>query len=76
VFEGDTQASFSTVAGDPTSLEIVVNNAGVVSRIVLEGVLDGDDLVFNEATAEAAVGFDFFSVGEVDPAPANDTTFA
>ncbi|MDT0576963.1 hypothetical protein RM533_12375, partial [Croceicoccus sp. F390] len=58
----DFEATFTTAAGDPNSLEITFNNDGVVSQIILEDVV-GDDagFIFDEATAEAAVGFDFFS---------------
>ncbi len=69
VFSEDADVSFSTSADDANDLEITVNQDGVVSIIVLDDVL-GDDagLIFNEATAEAEVGFDFFSTGELPTA--------
>ncbi len=61
VFEEGAEVSFSTDVNDPNDLQIIVNNNGVVSEVILDDVLaDNAGLIFNEATAEANVGFDFF----------------
>ncbi|QQN75456.1 cadherin repeat domain-containing protein [Croceicoccus sp. YJ47] len=65
-FSNTDSVSFSTGPDDANDLQIIFNNNGTVSEIILDDVL-GDDagLIFNEATAEAAVGFDFFSYADV-----------
>ena len=71
VFSEGSELSFTTSADDANDLEITVNDGGVLSIIVLDDVLADDaGLIFNEATAEAEVGFDFISVGELPVAPA------
>lgn len=72
VFEAGAVVTFTTSATDPNDLQIVVNNGGVVSEVILNDVLpDTAGLIYNEATAEAQVGFDFFSQALIP-----DTTFA
>jgi len=61
-FTAGADVNFTTGADDPSDLEIQVNNGGVVSTIILDDVLEGDALVFDEDSAEEAVGFDFFFV--------------
>ena len=48
---------------------ITINNAGVISQIVVQDVADSGVFVFDEASAEAAVGFDFFEAGVGAPPP-------
>lgn len=48
-------------SNDGTDVDITFNNAGTINHIVLTGVVATDDLVYNEATFEAAMGFDAFS---------------
>ena len=84
--EGDTitfsegaDLSYSTGTDDPNDLEITVNVNGVVSTIILDDVLaDNVGFIFDEATAEAAVGFDFISVEEpaMTMTATADATFA
>ncbi len=62
VFEEGSEVSFGTSVDDPNDLQIIVNNNGVVSEVILDDVLADDaGLIFDEATAEAEVGFNFFS---------------
>jgi hypothetical protein len=67
-----TVVNFTTGADDENDLEIIFNTNGVVSEIVLDDVLTGDEgLIFDQASAEAALGFDFFDlVVAAAPAPA------
>lgn len=57
--------SFANVGGD---LQITLNNGGIVSEILIDLNL-GNQLVFDEATAEQAVGFDFFQSSVAPPPP-------
>ncbi|MES2336511.1 MAG: cadherin domain-containing protein [Pseudomonadota bacterium] len=61
--------SFSSVG---TTLVISFNNNGVVSQISLPGAA-GNNFIFNEATAEQAVGFDFFRTSAAAPPAATNT---
>ena len=45
-----------------TDIVITANNAGVASQIVIAGVAAAGSFVTNEASAEASVGFNFFSL--------------
>ncbi len=65
--------SFSSLG---TDLQITFNNGGVVSQITLPNAVPATAFVFNEATAEQAVGFDFFrsSATGGNPAPAPTPT--
>ena len=45
-----------------TDVTIEYNNAGVTNTILLTGVVQATDLVYNEASFEAAIGFDAFTV--------------
>src|SRR5690606_15482035 len=59
----DAEITFSTGADDENDLEISINIDGIVSEIVLDNVLTGDEgFIFDEASAEAALGFDFFEI--------------
>ncbi|MBZ6378868.1 hypothetical protein B5C34_10665 [Pacificimonas flava] len=59
--EGSDGVSFSS---EGTDLTISFrSDGGTVNSVRLTDVVDASDFVFDEATAEAAVGFDFFSVG-------------
>ncbi len=76
VFEEGADVSFGTSGSDQNDLEIIVNNGGTVSQVILDDVLADDaGLVFNEATAEAEVGFDFFSQQPLSIS-ASDNSFA
>ncbi|WP_315762312.1 cadherin domain-containing protein [Sphingomonas sp. Y38-1Y] len=57
--------SFSSVGDD---LVISLNNGGVVTSITLQDAVSPNALIFNEATAEAAIGFNFFQ-SSIPPAP-------
>jgi hypothetical protein len=68
-FTNDDQISVSNAtAGDyaftsnGTDMTITFNNtaAGIVNTIVLAGATGADQLVFDEASFEAAIGFDAF----------------
>lgn len=50
-------------------LVISINNNGVVSQITIQDVVADGALVFDEASAEAAVGADFFGDGPPAPPP-------
>ncbi|GAA0732354.1 hypothetical protein GCM10009106_13870 [Sphingomonas japonica] len=50
--------SFSSLDND---LIIDFSGGGASNRIIIEDAVSADDFIFNEETAEAAVGFDFFS---------------
>jgi hypothetical protein len=70
----DTSAYSFTTVNDGSSAEfddllITLNNAGVVSQIILQDVIDAGTFVSDEASAEAAFGADFFVDGDVIPAP-------
>ena len=52
--------SFSTTGSD---LTISFSDNGIPSQITLVGVANPNVFVFNETTAEQAVGFDFFRYG-------------
>ena len=47
-------------ANNGTDVSISFNNNSTLNSITLTGVVSSDDLVYNEATFEAAVGFDAF----------------
>jgi hypothetical protein len=68
----DADINFTTGADDENDLEIIININGVVSEIVLDNVLTGDEgFITDEASAETALGFDFFEhVVPAAPAPA------
>jgi VCBS repeat-containing protein len=51
--------SFTSVG---TDIVITANNAGVASQIVIAGVAAAGSFVTDEASAEASVGFNFFSL--------------
>jgi hypothetical protein len=51
--------SFTSVGSD---IVITANKAGVASQIVIAGAAAAGSFVTNEASAEASVGFDFFSL--------------
>lgn len=56
------QYSFGTAAGDPTTLQLVYRPAGADNIILLEDILpDGAGVIFNEARAEAEVGYNFIN---------------
>jgi hypothetical protein len=67
--------NFTTAAGDVNDLEITFNVNGVVSRIILDEVLDGTGFITNEASAIAEVGFDFIEIVAPTVA-ATDQSFA
>lgn len=62
--------SFSSVGDD---LVISLNNNGVVTSITLQDAVSTNAFIFNEASAEAAVGFDFFQ-SSIPPAPPASNT--
>jgi len=51
-----------TFNNDGTDVDIIYNNSGTVNRITLIGVVTSDDLIYDQASFEAAVGFDAFAV--------------
>lgn len=51
--------SFTSIGSD---IVVTANNAGVVSQIVIAGVAAAGSFVTDEASAEASVGFNFFSL--------------
>lgn len=56
--------SFGTSATDVNDLVITFNDGTAFTQIVIDDILPDDaGLIFNEATAEAAVGFDFIVFG-------------
>ena len=66
--------SFSTQNDGSSQLDdilISINNAGVISQIVIQDVANPGTFVFDEATAEQAAGFDFFQAdaGVTPPPP-------
>lgn len=65
--------SFSSVNDGSSSefddLVISVNVDGVVSRIVLQDAIEAGSFVFDEASAEEALGSDFFASGDAPPPP-------
>jgi len=67
-----TEIRMTTGADDENDLEISFNLNGVENTIVLDNVLTGDEgFILDEATAEAALGYDFFElVAPVADAPA------
>jgi hypothetical protein len=58
--------SFSGIGADVT---ITANQSGVVSSITLVGINLGLAFVNDEASAEIAVGFNFFQFGDLPPPP-------
>ena len=77
-FSEGAEISYSTGPDDANDLQIIVNDGGTVSEIILDDVLADDaGFIFNEATAEAAVGFDFISTAEpAAPVATVEETFA
>lgn len=76
-FSEGAEVSFTTGADDANDLEITVNEGGVVSIILLDDVLADDvGFIFDEETAEEAVGFDFISVAEPVVVAVAEDTFA
>jgi len=55
----ETDYSFSNNGADVT---MSFNNAGTLNQIVLSGVVSATDLVYDQASFEAAIGFDAFTV--------------
>jgi hypothetical protein len=47
---------------DGADVNITFNNAGTINHIILTGVVSTNDLVYDEQTFEAAIGFDAFTV--------------
>lgn len=74
VDEDTSNYSFtSTDDGSSATLDdlvISINNNGIVSQITLQDVIPDGTLVFDEASAETAVGADFFTDGPPPPPPA------
>ncbi|SOB86827.1 Cadherin domain-containing protein [Sphingomonas guangdongensis] len=60
IIQTDTATTNYSFSSDGTTLNISYNNAGVVSQISLAGAVSATAFVFNEASAEQAIGFDFF----------------
>ena len=64
--------SFSTQNDGSSQLDdilVSINNAGVISQIVIQDVADAGTFVFDETSAEQAVGFDFFQADAAAPPP-------
>lgn len=62
-FNGQGSVSFANIDFDndglANDLSITTNKGGNVSEIVLRNVVDANAVIFNEASAEAAIGADF-----------------
>jgi VCBS repeat-containing protein len=54
---------------DFDDLVIAFNNDGVLSQILIQDAVPAGSFVFDEASAEAAFGADFFFEGDAPPAP-------
>ena len=62
--------NFSTTGSDGKDVQIVFNNNGIVSQIILVGANTSGKIITNEVTAEQALGFDFFKAAAT-PTPPN-----
>lgn len=54
-------ASDYSFSNDGTDVDIIYNNAGTVNQITLTGVVSTNDLVYDQASFESAIGFDAFT---------------
>jgi hypothetical protein len=70
LIQTDTAASEYAFTSIGTDLIIAHTDAsGAISRIILTGAVSSDAGVFNEVSAEQAVGFDFFHSSVTPPPP-------
>lgn len=61
---GSSTATSASFTSDGSDLIISFNNNGIVSKITLAGVVNPNGApIFDEASAERAIGFDFFRYG-------------
>jgi len=58
---GTNKTFFGTAESSPNDIEFSMNVNGKVSSITLVGAVTAPGFVYDEATAEKAVGFDFFN---------------
>lgn len=70
IIQTDVQTSAYSFSSNGTTLIISYNNNGVISRIELPGAVSASAGIFNEASAEQALGFDFFRSSAPPPAAA------
>lgn len=71
IIQTDVATNLYSFTSNGTTLIISYNNNGTISRIELPNAVSSNAFIFNEASAEAAVGFDFFR--STAPAPAAAT---
>ena len=65
----DAATGIYSFSSNNTDLTISLNNGGVVTQITLQNAVSAGSFIFSEATAEAAVGSNFFLSSSTAPPP-------